>query len=177
MQSLKPHWLIMKMRHDVSLFPKVLLPVHDILKVERTGKWLGRVTHWSGHSNSEHANTGQHIDPTQEKRPPAGYDMQLKVERSLRNIIMMFVTADDSAWVANKRGASGFGPNGAEEWLREVMVVVVVVVREGGLEAGFLYIGCYTEPASAGYGVGVWWEKVRVGRQNPSWWPYYMNIC
>lgn len=48
------------------------------------------------------------------------------------------------------------------------MVVVVVVVREGGLEAGFLYIGCYTEPASAGYGVGVWWEKVCVGRQNPS---------
>lgn len=59
----------------------------------------------------------------------------------------------------NKRGARGFGPNGAEEWLREVMVVVVVVVREGGTEAGFHYIGCYIEPASAGYGVGVWWEK------------------
>ena len=160
----------------MSVFlPKVLLPVHDILEAERMGKWLGCVTHWSGHSNSGHANTAQHIDLTQEKRPPAGYDMQLKVESSLRNIIMMFVTADDSAWVANKRGASGFGPNGAEEWLREV-VVVVVVVREGGPEAGFPYIGCYTEPASAGYWVGVWWEKVCIERQNPCRWPYYVNI-
>lgn len=56
--------------------------------------------------------------------------MQLKVERSLKNIIMMFVTADDSARVENKRGASGCVPNGAEEWLRET----VVVVREAGVD-------------------------------------------
>lgn len=44
---------------------------------------------------------------------------------------MMFVSANDSAWVENKRGASGFVLNGAEEWLREV---VVVGVREAGVD-------------------------------------------
>lgn len=66
------------------------------------------------------------------EEPPAGYNMQLKVERSLRNIIMMFVTANDSARVENKRGTSGFVSNGAEEWLREV--VVVVGLREAGVD-------------------------------------------
>lgn len=65
-------------------------------------------------------NTGQHIDPGSGEEPPAGYSMQLKVERSLRNIIMMFVTAHDSARVENKRGASGSVLNGAEERLREM---------------------------------------------------------
>lgn len=35
---------------------------------------------------------------------------------------MMFVTANDSAWVEYKRGTSGFELNGAEEWLSEVVV-------------------------------------------------------
>lgn len=96
--------------------PKVSQLMHDILGAKRTGTWLGCVIHWSGQSNCEHANTGQHKGPAQEKSPPAGYNMQPKVERSLRNIIMMFVTADDSARVENKRGASGSVPNGAEEW-------------------------------------------------------------
>lgn len=66
--------------------------------------------------------------------PPAGYDMLLKVERSLRNIIMMFVTAHDSARVEDKRGTSDFVANGAEEWLREEVVVVGVVGWGGGKE-------------------------------------------
>lgn len=37
---------------------------------------------------------------------------------------MMFVTAHDSARVEDKRGASDFVANGAEECLREEVVVV-----------------------------------------------------
>lgn len=43
---------------------------------------------------------------------------------------MMFVTAHDSARVEDKRGASDFVVNGAEEWLREEVVVAVVGVEE-----------------------------------------------
>lgn len=57
---------------------------------------------------------------------PVGYNMQPKVERSLKNITMMFVTASDSAWVENKKGSRDFVSNGAEEWLREVVVYVCV---------------------------------------------------
>ena len=78
--------------------------------------------HWSGHSDSEHESTGRHIEPTP---PPPGYDMQMKVEYSLRNIIMMFVT-DDSAWAVRKRGAPGLVANGAEEWMKEVVTLVEI---------------------------------------------------
>lgn len=40
---------------------------------------------------------------------------------------MMFVTANDSAWVEHKRSANGFELNEAEEWPREVVVVVTLV--------------------------------------------------
>lgn len=56
--------------------------------------------------------------------------MQIKVEYSLRNIIMMFVTADDSASVEEKkRGATGLVSNGAEEWLKEVVTLVEAEIR------------------------------------------------
>lgn len=44
---------------------------------------------------------------------------------------MMFVTAHDSARVEDKRGTSDFVANGAEEWLREE---VVVAAGEVGVE-------------------------------------------
>lgn len=60
--------------------------------------------------------------------------MQIKVEGSLRNIIMMFVTANDSASVEKKRGLSGLVSNGAEDRLREVAVVSVAGLREAGAD-------------------------------------------
>lgn len=67
------------------------------------------------------------------RRPPAppGYNMKIKVEYSLRNIIMMFVTTDDSASAEKKRGETGLMSNGAEEWLKEV-VTLVTIRRFGG---------------------------------------------
>lgn len=49
---------------------------------------------------------------------------------------MMFVTAHDSARVEDKRGASDFVANGAEEWLREEVVVAAGVVGWGGVKEG-----------------------------------------
>lgn len=67
---------------------------------------------------------------------------------------MKFVTANDSAWVENKRGASGSVLNGAEEWLREM----VVVAREVGVD----YIDWHAELAK--HGACVWQEKECTGR-------------
>lgn len=129
-------------RHS-SCPPKSSPLRHDILA--RAGKWLGCVIHWGGRSINVHSNMGRHIDPTQERAPPlrpsfllppAGYDMLLKVERSLRNIIMMFVTANDSARVEDKRGTSDFVANGAEEWHREEVVVAAGVVGWGWRKRG-----------------------------------------
>lgn len=47
---------------------------------------------------------------------------------------MMFVTANDSAWVEHKRSANGFELNEAEEWPREVVVVVVTLVKAREVE-------------------------------------------
>lgn len=47
---------------------------------------------------------------------------------------MMFVTANDSAWVERKRSANGFELNEAEEWPREVVVVVVTLVKAREVE-------------------------------------------
>lgn len=113
------------------VFPWSLsLLTHDILEARGQGSDLGV---WFTRVDVQIAGMqtlGQHIDPSPENSPPAGYSMQPKVECALRNIIMMFVTANDSAWVENKRGASGFVANGAEEWRREV--VAVVEWREAG---------------------------------------------
>lgn len=76
--------------------------------------------HWSGRRDSKNEKTGRHIETS----PPAGYDMQIKVEYSLRNIIMMFVTADDSASAEKKRGATGLVSNGAEEGLKEMVTLM-----------------------------------------------------
>lgn len=67
---------------------------------------------------------------------------------------MMFVTANDSAWVENKRGASGSVLNGAEEWLSEM----VVVVREVGVDC----IGWHAELAKNG--VSAWQERECIGQ-------------
>lgn len=69
-------------------------PVSDSL--EWTFQWRACQRGWAHRSRSG------------VESPPAGYDTQLKVECSLRNIIMMFVTADNSARADDKRGASDF---------------------------------------------------------------------
>lgn len=88
--------------------------------------------HWSGRRDSKNEKTGRHIETS----PPAGYDMQIKVEYSLRNIIMMFVTADDSASAEKKRGATGLVSNGAEEGLKEM-----VTLMEAGIWGGKVCVG------------------------------------
>lgn len=59
--------------------------------------------------------------------------MQIKVEYSLRNIIMMFVTADDSASAEKKRGATGLVSNGAEEGLKETVTLMEAGTWGGGV--------------------------------------------
>lgn len=99
---------------DVSLlFPKDFQLMHTILKSREDGEG-NPVIHWGGHPNRELANAGQHIDPLR-RRAPRGPQHAAKGRALIGIIIMLFVTANDSARVENKRGASGLVPNGAEE--------------------------------------------------------------
>lgn len=49
---------------------------------------------------------------------------------------MMFVTADDFASVEKKRGVPGLKSNGAEEWLKEVVMVVKAEIQMEKVHVG-----------------------------------------
>lgn len=88
---------IMKKLHDVSHFsPKSSSSCVIIWK--QSGQevtWVCDSLEWTvklracKHGSAHRSRSGEEL--------PAGYNMQPKVEHSLRNIIMMFVTANDSA--------------------------------------------------------------------------------
>lgn len=124
--------------------------MHNILEGGREGRevtWVCDSLEWTvklracEHGSAQRSHSGE--------EPPAGYNMQLKVGPSLGNSLTMFVTADDSAWVENKRVARGSALNGAEEWLREMVGAVAQVAMLS-----------WTEMEEA----GVWQEKQRIER-------------
>lgn len=71
---------------------------------------------------------------------------------------MMFVTADDSASVEKKKGAPGLVSNGAEECLKEVVMVVKAEIQKGSKAGRAL--------AGTGEAVAILWSSLAQIRVN-----------
>lgn len=99
---------IMKMRQNVSQPPSSTAMARDSGWGYREVTWVCDSLEWTFQQRACQHGSADRSRSGVKSPPPAGYDMPLKVEHSLRNIIMMFVTADDSARVDDKRGASDF---------------------------------------------------------------------
>lgn len=110
--------------------------------------WLdGTVKLWArNHRSPRRSQSGERTIPA------TGYKINLKVEPSLRSSVMMFVTANNSASVENKRWMSGFALSRAEEWLTEMVVMVAMGVRESNTAKLFATLSWPTQ--------STWWEMM-----------------